>query len=630
MVDSKVFRGYRIVAGLALFGVAWNVAGCSTETDGFSSEEWTRIKLIQPLSTTQPANPYDMRGDDPVLAKLGQKLFFEVDAAEAITVAGPSGNVGDVGKVGCVTCHGSPYFTDARMLPQSHGRSWLAHNTPTMFNLGYNKWTLWTGRFDSLIEHGSGAIGTAATPLAAAHYLYRKYKDEYNAAFPDHPLPDALNPAAPDAARFPATGGPKTAGAPDGIFEKMTKDDQWQIHWVRANLAKLFDAYPRALVTHGSPFENFVIGKDRTEASFSTRARNGLRLFIGKGSCIDCHNGPLLSDGKFHNVGVTGLTALPTGSTTAAAADRGRGGTMAAVYNSALFLYRTNQMLPMSDQVAAYNGAGQFSDDPTTGLARLMEDDKNLCVTRDATANATTCAALFQAPNPMATPPVAGDPRYATCIAANTDFPACTKYDPSMEGAFRTPQLLNIAQTGPYFHTGEVKSLRDVVWHYNQGGGTPGTFVGTLAPGIRPLLLTDSEMDDIVEFLNTLTGQLPDPALTCNSAVDPMLKGAPANACGAMGAGPLPPLGGASGSAGSSGKGGGGGAGGGAGGKGGGGQSGGAGQGGTPASGGAPGTGGTVASSGGVSGSGGAVGGAAGGWAGGGGDTGTAGGGGSN
>ena len=30
----------------------------------------------------------------------------------------------------------------------------------------------------------------------------------------------------------------------------------------------------------------------------------GLRLFIGKGQCVTCHNGPLLTDQQFHNTGV--------------------------------------------------------------------------------------------------------------------------------------------------------------------------------------------------------------------------------------------------------------------------------------------------------------------------------------
>ena len=34
-----------------------------------------------------------------------------------------------------------------------------------------------------------------------------------------------------------------------------------------------------------------------------------MRLFIGKASCIDCHNGPALSDNQFHNIGVGSVLA---------------------------------------------------------------------------------------------------------------------------------------------------------------------------------------------------------------------------------------------------------------------------------------------------------------------------------
>jgi cytochrome c peroxidase len=37
----------------------------------------------------------------------------------------------------------------------------------------------------------------------------------------------------------------------------------------------------------------------------------GLRLFIGKASCSNCHNGALLSDDHFHNTGVPAVDSLP-------------------------------------------------------------------------------------------------------------------------------------------------------------------------------------------------------------------------------------------------------------------------------------------------------------------------------
>jgi cytochrome c peroxidase len=40
----------------------------------------------------------------------------------------------------------------------------------------------------------------------------------------------------------------------------------------------------------------------------------GLRLFIGEGQCINCHNGPLLTDNHFHNTGVPAVPDLPEDS----------------------------------------------------------------------------------------------------------------------------------------------------------------------------------------------------------------------------------------------------------------------------------------------------------------------------
>src|SRR5205823_13922040 len=40
------------------------------------------------------------------------------------------------------------------------------------------------------------------------------------------------------------------------------------------------------------------------EAELPPAALHGLKLFVGRASCIDCHSGPMLSDGDFHNIGV--------------------------------------------------------------------------------------------------------------------------------------------------------------------------------------------------------------------------------------------------------------------------------------------------------------------------------------
>lgn len=75
-------------------------------------------------------------------------------------------------------------------------------------------------------------------------------------------------------------------------------------------------------------------------------------------------------------------------------------------------------------------------------------------------------------------------------------------------GSFKTPTLRNIAVTAPYMHDGSVETLLETVVHYNNGGVTnEGDPVNDfLSGGIRPLNLTDEEMDDLVAFMEALTG----------------------------------------------------------------------------------------------------------------------------
>ena len=68
-------------------------------------------------------------------------------------------------------------------------------------------------------------------------------------------------------------------------------------------------------------------------------------------------------------------------------------------------------------------------------------------------------------------------------------------------GAFRTFQLLNIGVTPPYMHDGSLATLWDVLDHYNKGG-EPNPF---LDGGMEPLALTETEIDQLVAFLFTLT-----------------------------------------------------------------------------------------------------------------------------
>ncbi|MFU8787946.1 MAG: cytochrome-c peroxidase [Methylobacter sp.] len=74
-------------------------------------------------------------------------------------------------------------------------------------------------------------------------------------------------------------------------------------------------------------------------------------------------------------------------------------------------------------------------------------------------------------------------------------------------GAFKTPTLRNVELTAPYMHDGSLRTLKEVMVHYNNGGvaKTDEPVNAFLSGGIRPLGLSDAQLDDLVAFMNALT-----------------------------------------------------------------------------------------------------------------------------
>jgi cytochrome c peroxidase len=71
--------------------------------------------------------------------------------------------------------------------------------------------------------------------------------------------------------------------------------------------------------------------------------------------------------------------------------------------------------------------------------------------------------------------------------------------------SFKTPDIRNVLMTGPYFHDGSQETLWDVVDHYNKGDGLQNPY---LDEDIQPLALTESEIDDLVAFMASLTSAI--------------------------------------------------------------------------------------------------------------------------
>jgi cytochrome c peroxidase len=70
-------------------------------------------------------------------------------------------------------------------------------------------------------------------------------------------------------------------------------------------------------------------------------------------------------------------------------------------------------------------------------------------------------------------------------------------------GQFKTPSLRNVALTAPYMHDGSLATVRDVVRHYSRLDMERIHTHGEQL--LRPLQLSEAEIDDLVAFLETLT-----------------------------------------------------------------------------------------------------------------------------
>jgi cytochrome c peroxidase len=156
--------------------------------------------------------------------------------------------------------------------------------------MAHSPFLFWDGRKDSLwaqalgplespVEHG-GSREQYAQVVAAHH------REDYEAIF--GPLP-ALS----------------------------TRDDATLVF---VNAGKAIAAFERTIAPAPSRFDRYVDAFDdrgrAPQGVLSADEEAGLRLFIGRANCTNCHNGPLFTNNEFLNTGVPVRAGLP--------ADRGR------------------------------------------------------------------------------------------------------------------------------------------------------------------------------------------------------------------------------------------------------------------------------------------------------------------
>jgi len=237
----------KILAAVVFLGLV-SVACENKETAAFKPE-------IQPLPAgLSRYKAMDIPGDNqmtPEKVALGRQLFFDKRLS------------GD-GSRSCYSCHVCEKgLTDGLPKAIGAGNKQLTRSSPTLWNIGYHEMFYWDGRSPSL-EKQAMAAWTGGNMGAKDHEdeivgkinALQGYHDQFRKVF----------------------GGDAT----------------------KENIMQAISAYERTIISGDTAWDKWQAGD---QSAASEAAKRGWEVFK-EAKCNNCHDGVLLTDQQFHNVGV--------------------------------------------------------------------------------------------------------------------------------------------------------------------------------------------------------------------------------------------------------------------------------------------------------------------------------------
>jgi len=279
----------------ALLLVTAVLAGCSRQ-ELTEAEKTTVASLALSALAPLPADPTNRVADLPQAAALGEALFFDTGLSLDGTVA-------------CASCHlPDRQFQDDLALGQGIGV--MNRRTMPLAGAAWSLWQFWDGRKDSLWAQALGPLENAVEHGSNRTALVRHVSANHGAAY------EALFGALPVMDGLPQAAGPLGDADEREAWEAMGEAERRAVDTAFANIGKAIAAFERGIAFEPTRFDHFAeaLAAGRApegEAGFSDLELEGLRLFIGKAGCIDCHNGPRFTDDDFHNTGVPPVSGLP-------------------------------------------------------------------------------------------------------------------------------------------------------------------------------------------------------------------------------------------------------------------------------------------------------------------------------
>lgn len=213
-----------------------------------------QLNCSEPLATPDVEDIEYPDDEEPSqeLINLGKTLFFDHRLSKNKNQS-------------CATCH-NPNLGFGEGMSHGFGTKGnkLGRNTPHIYNLAWATTFFWDGRSETLEDQAVGPIeaeGEMAMPMPKFLERVRSikgYKPLIKKAFGD---------------------------------EKISKD----------RVASAIASFERTIIVDDTPFDKYLAG-DKT--AMTPKAIEGLDLFKGKALCIQCHDGPNLTDDSFHNLGI--------------------------------------------------------------------------------------------------------------------------------------------------------------------------------------------------------------------------------------------------------------------------------------------------------------------------------------
>ena len=238
----------------------------------------------------------------------------------------------------------------------------------------------------------------------------------------------------------------QATGAVDGEYTHM--EANFSLFWGLA-----IQLYEATLVSGETPYDKFAQGDTK---AISDIAKQGLEIFLNQGKCINCHGGPEFAGGT-----ISDLRPLnnPDQKELIERMVMGNGAT--AVYDNGFY----NIGVSPTKEDLAVGADGPFGPFSYSRRRQLGQD--------------------------------IGDPE-----------PVGPKDHIAVHGSFKTPTLRNIELTGPYFHNGGQKSLKEVMEFYTRGGDFAKVNMDDLDPDIGvidELVGNQARINAVIEFMKTLT-----------------------------------------------------------------------------------------------------------------------------